>query len=403
MSSAVMSARRPTANARGAAVRHLDDHSALYAPWPSLPLATERSRRDIPDALVVPATRRAHAMGSLIDLAADLGSELVVLCSGQTSVDQVAERMHRQIGARGVVASVKGMPSPAGAATSGQEFSIANGGRRSDLSTKRNIGLQLARLRGWKKLVFVDDDISLKSMDVPRLVRQLDRYPIVGMRCAEFPDNSVLCHARRLAKLRQSVFVTGAVLGVNCEAPLGFFPDVYNEDWFFFGEAAAARRLPKPLHARQARYDPYATPDRARHEEFGDLLAEGLYALVESSGLASFEEVAGHANATFWESFIEVRLDTIDTVHKRLTSFMGEPDHGADVMAAVAALEAARGAYDRPAAAITAATCVDFLEGWRDDTASWHSTPRRGTFRSTGEALTALGAQKVVPVRLLSS
>ena len=33
-------------------------------------------------------------------------------------------------------------------------------------------------------------------------------------------------------------------------------------------------------HAVQAEYDPFANPERARREEFGDLLAEGLYALI---------------------------------------------------------------------------------------------------------------------------
>ena len=105
----------------------------------------------------------------------------------------------------------------------------------------------------------------------------------------QHPDNSVVCHARRLAGMSQDVFVTGAVLGVHCNnLPLSFFPDIYNEDWFFFAEEAAPRRLPRVGRARQLEYDPFANPDRARREEFGDLLAEGLYALF---GEASPEHV----------------------------------------------------------------------------------------------------------------
>ena len=82
------------------------------------------------------------------------------------------------------------------------------------------------------------------------------------MTCRDFPDNSVFCHARRLARLPQDVFITGAVLGVNCsDLPLPFFPDIYNEDWFFFAEAAAYRRLTKVGEAQQAEYDPYAEAD----------------------------------------------------------------------------------------------------------------------------------------------
>ena len=121
----------------------------------------------------------------------------------------------------------------------------ANADRESDLSAKRNIGLLLARLHGWNKIVFVDDDVTLSRTDnVARLAGQLDRYQVAGMIVRDYPDNSVVCHARRDAGLPQDVFLTGAVLGVHCNnLPLSFFPDIYNEDWFFFAREAASREL----------------------------------------------------------------------------------------------------------------------------------------------------------------
>jgi len=41
---------------------------------------------------------------------------------------------------------------------------------------KRNIGPLLARLHGWRKIVFVDDDITLVAQDLVRLGHQLDRH-----------------------------------------------------------------------------------------------------------------------------------------------------------------------------------------------------------------------------------
>ena len=61
----------------------------------------------------------------------------------------------------------------------------------------------------------------------------------------QHPDNSVVCHARRLAGRFQDVFVSGAVLGVHCNSlPLSFFPDIYNEDWFFFAEGSGDPTAP---------------------------------------------------------------------------------------------------------------------------------------------------------------
>ncbi len=125
----------------------------------------------------------------------------------------------------------------------------------------------------------------------------------------------------------QDVFVSGAVLGVNCaDAPLSFFPDVYNEDWFFFGEAAAGHGLTKAGEARQAVYDPFRHEERAVNEEFGDLLAEGLYALIEGMGPGySFHDVTKYANAKYWRRFIDIRQEGLQEVRDGSTGSPGWP------------------------------------------------------------------------------
>lgn len=403
MNSAVMSPPAATTRPRRTEVRQLSSHGHLYDDPPfTLLSGSGRTRRDRPDAIVVPATRPASALELLIDIAANLRTELVVLCSGQAAVGQVAARMGRRVGARGIVARIDHGPEPFGAGllTSSERFSVANGGRCSDLSTKRNVGLRLARIRDWSKIVFVDDDMTLDAMDVMRIVRLLDRFPIAGMRSLHYPDNSVLCHARRLAKLSQDVFVSGAVLGVNCAGrDLGFFPEVYNEDWFFFGEAAAAHRLPKPGLARQAPYNPFGGVDRARHEEFGDLLAEGLYSLIQSSGQDSFEKVVERATKPYWKDFIEVRQEGVQEVRTQLERFVDTANCGADVEQALASLEESARRYEGSPSAIDPDDCVAFLEAWRKDTADWRNgLPESSPRASTGEALTQLGIDHWVAV-----
>ena len=64
-------------------------------------------------------------------------------------------------------------------------------------------------------------------------------------------------------------------------------------------EEAAARKLPRVGHAKQAEYDPFANPDRARREEFGDLLAEGLYALMGGEDPSvPFERATSRSNGS---------------------------------------------------------------------------------------------------------
>ncbi|MEO3856946.1 hypothetical protein [Acrocarpospora sp. B8E8] len=70
--------------------------------------------------------------------------------------------------------------------------------RFTDLSAKRNLGLVLARMMDWQRIVFLDDDIEVGAPhEVSRAASLLDIYDVVGMRIGGYPDNSVVCHAYR--------------------------------------------------------------------------------------------------------------------------------------------------------------------------------------------------------------
>jgi hypothetical protein len=337
----------------------------------------------------VPATRPPSSLRGIIEVAASLETEIVVLGSRQAQVEQVANRIGRVPGARGLVVHVPEgyrLPLP-GLRTSHRTFVAISGGRISDLSVKRNLGLLLARLRGWQKIVFVDDDITVSSEALARVAAQLDRRRIAGMRCPSFADNSVFCHARRLAGLPQDVFLTGAVLGVNCtDLPLSYFPDIYNEDWFFFADAAAHHQLAVVGHARQAVYQPFAETARAGHEEFGDVLAEGLYTLlddlmpVDMTQPGRFARWLGvAATERHWTSFIDDRREELARTSKLLAEF-DDPNHRTDVADALKSLAAADERYTDAFHPITPARCAEFVDAWVDDLDTWNALyPRANT------------------------
>jgi hypothetical protein len=349
-------------------------HAHLSLDVSRSPAPSARSTRARLDAIIVPASRPASFLQPAIDLAAYLGVFLVVLCSKQTRVEHVAKRVAKTPGARSLIVPIPngwkhpGFPTR----TSADEFQEANADRESDLSTKRNLGLALARLHGWNKVAFVDDDITLSRTDnIARLAGQLDDHQVAGMLVPRHPDNSVVCHARRLAGFAQDVFLTGAVLGVHCNSlPLSFFPDIYNEDWFFFAREAAARKLPRVGLARQPEYDPFATPDRARREEFGDLLAEGLYALFgeDDSSVAFDQQLRGATNA-YWLRFIDARREVITETKTTLSHFTDRGKGDGFVTSAHDSLAAAESQLDT----ITPDLCVNFLNAWRDDLDDWQA------------------------------
>ena len=363
-----------------------------------MPAPSVRSRSGHLDAIIVPASRPASFLQPAMDLAAMLDVLLVVLCSKQTQVEQVAQRVAKTPRARCLI-----VPIPQGwnhaifpVQTSHWQFKAAQRGRITDLSLKRNLGLLLARLHGWHKVAFVDDDITLtRTENFARLAGQLETHQAAGMVLHEFPDNSVVCHARRLAGSSQDVFVTGAVLGVRCDdLPLSYFPDIYNEDWFYFAKEAAARSLPRVGQAEQAPYDPFAHPERAAWEEFGDVLAEGLFSLFGEGDpdLPLAEHLSG-ATRRYWERFIQVRHDVLMDTRTALVQELADRDPGGRrITSALASLEAAEDVLTH---GITADRCVDFLDAWQQDLHDWQSRSHLvRNVGSTREAMDYLGLKE---------
>jgi hypothetical protein len=242
-----------------------------------------------------------------------------------------------------------------------EELFAANLGWTWDLSMKRNMGLLLARLLGWTKLMFLDDDIyDVATDDVAALAAALEDHGVSALIPMNFPDNSVACHAHRLGGGKQGVFASASGIGVRCDRDdLAFFPNIYNEDWFFFADEAANHRIAKAGESHQIKYDPFDDPHRAVLEEFGDLLAEGLYARLD------INESIWDVDATYWRDFITRRME----FHQRVTEALGQV--GAPYRdEAVRAAGSIRAAQDQ-LSKITPQLCQKFVRLWQEDLRRW--------------------------------
>jgi len=352
---------------RGPQIRQHATHEQLIGHAKPVPAAADES--PVLDAIVVPASRPAPNLDHAITLARAAKSHLVVLCSHDTRPAEV----HALLDARSFSAATV-IEMPAGYTHEFFEFETANWMREklpsvcavrdSNLSVKRNVGLVLARMLGWKRIFFMDDDIrdldaAVLSSTVSLLVGD-DHYHSAGMSADEFPDNSVVCHARRAIGEFQGVFVSGSALAVDCTVSLSFFPDIYNEDWLFFYRDAVEGRLGHSGHfATQLKYYPFADPQRAAGQEFGDVIAEGLYALLEE-GLG-----AEQATEERWAEFLDDRKRILEEILDR--SDMAPGDIQADMKRAVQAALKCLGE-------IQPDMCVDYVQRWRRDIELWERT-----------------------------
>jgi hypothetical protein len=244
-----------------------------------------------------------------------------------------------------------------------KELSAASPGWDRDLSMKRNIGLVLARLLGWTRLMFLDDDIyGVDQHHIAALATALEGHSVSALIPKWYPDNSVVCHAHRLSGGQQDVFASASGMGVRCDRDdLAFFPNLYNEDWFFFADEAANHRIARVGESRQREYNPYEDSYRAAREEFGDLLAEGLYARLD------INEGIWDVKTAYWRDFIERRRE----FHRRVIEALDLVDGGCGSEAARAG-ESVRAAQDQ-LAKITPELCQKFMRLWRDDLKRWRN------------------------------
>jgi hypothetical protein len=249
---------------------------------PLLPTEPDPGGLATVDAIIVPIAHRTAALGTAIGLASGLGCPLVALCSQWASAEEAAP-LARDKGVELVAIDIGGVPNDLlpDFATSrllaGTKFASTR-----DTSAKRNLGMLLAHLIGWQRIVFLDDDVTVPDPDdLRRAARLLDHYSIVGLSIGSFPDNSVVCHAHRETGGDQGTFIGGGALAVDATSVSSFFPDVYNEDWFFLLDGDRLRPSAITGSVTQKPYDPYANVARARSEEFGDCLAEGVFWLLD--------------------------------------------------------------------------------------------------------------------------
>ena len=322
-------------------------------------------------AIVVPTNRSVDSLTACMKLARETGIPLVVVCSKLIRQDQVV-KMAIEDGVKAYVLDwppYRVNPNPLGikfATSSDLEIAVASSVMTRDLSMKRNLGLVLARMLGWKHLMFLDDDIyGVTREDVQALAAGLSNHSVSVLIPDKFEDNSVVCHANRLGGGQQDTFAGAGAMGVQCDRDdLAFFPNIYNDDWFFFSEEAASRKIIKVGGSMQMEYDPYGDPDRAVKEEFGDLLAEGLYARLDH------EQGLHGADTAYWGAFIKNRSMFHAFVAESLRRHRErgkDTKIGRDVCGAEVSIRAARNQLDR----ISPDLCNKFISLWQHDLVEW--------------------------------
>ncbi|GGQ25985.1 hypothetical protein BKA00_002394 [Actinomadura coerulea] len=303
------------------------------------------------DAIVVP-TIAPQRVGSAIALAEALKCTIVLLCSTSSQVRDIGKSYD-------LPSNALCLEAPPGYGHPLLDFEQRAMEKHTDIAMKRNIGLLLARLCGWRTILFLDDDIrGMKPSLILRAAALTEQYRVVGFQIPDFPDNSVVCHANRVSGGAQSTFVGGNAILVDTSRADTYFPAIYNEDWLFLYDAVADRSVGVAGRLRQLAYDPFAR--NAAPEEFGELVAEGLVRALHFGSDVS--------TLSFWADAIKKRSRFIDEVADRLHgSARAKDERIPDRDRILLRLDEAK----KRLLEISPVTCLSFYRTWRKNVDIW--------------------------------
>jgi hypothetical protein len=319
------------------------------------------------DAVVVPTHRLASSLAFSVALAKDLGCPILALCSGESRAGLVAAQFGSALGTAVTVSSTPNHPL-LGLQTQRPRSFLAQ--PYVDTGNKRNVALLVARMLRWRRVLFLDDDISgLEAAQVSAAASVVAPGGIraVGWRYVDFPDNSVACHALRGSGQRQDVFIGAGALLVDVSGEVPFFPSVYNEDWLFWHDYAVRRGIADAGIVRQLSFNPFADEHRARQEEFGDVLAEGLYALIHDR-----RSVLVGCLPQYWDGVIADRKAMLHGVEERLSNrsrYHRRTWDGYEIAQVLASVRASRESLEL----FTAQDLAEFVGAWRYDLYCWNA------------------------------
>lgn len=332
---------------------HIESHATLL----QQPAGAEAVPRPL-DAIIVPTIRPA-SLGPATMLASEIGCALVVLCSTPGQAGQALAACEAAGGETLVTYLPRSIDDDLlSFLTSAHPETDIEPSCHVDIARKRNAGLLLARLCGWRTIMYLDDDIRDLTASAVSGAAALTRcFQAVGFGINYYPDNSVVCHAHRLAGSPQDTFPGGSALVVDVTQSDTLFPPLYNEDWLFLFDAVQRRSVAVAGMLSQLEYQPFAQSRRAASEEFGDVIAEGLYRLIHEGADVT------DATYSYWQTALERRSRLIDDVAARLLRGEDAPLIGSALMS----LAAAR----KRLTAMSALACVSFIRAWRADLDAW--------------------------------
>lgn len=190
-----------------------------------------------------------------------------------------------------------------------------------DLPIKRNFAIWHAKDVGHQTILLLDDDIRFKDnfLTFRKMLHAVHQTAITGAYSIGEFDTSLTGSIAMQYGITRPVFFSGNCLGINLLKFKPFFPNIYNEDWLSI--------LPAILRKEAALVGPViqlprrvtCVKDTAKHQEFGEIIADELYSRLEKAHKDNcFTDFLNlFLNTEHWENVLGDRVRWLSLLRER--------------------------------------------------------------------------------------
>lgn len=260
----------------------------------------EENSVQLPDAIYIPFLNRHHNLNELLSSLSWFEGEIMILVSNQSDATKIDTTNNCKISFVNchkyeVTQMIKNLKTF-------QSINLHQDTSEWDLPVKRNFALLHAVQNGFKNILLIDDDIDgISKMIFNKGIAALNVNNISGCLVEGFADTSVIGHIEQKYGEQYFPFLSGSFLFINPITCKSFFPLIYNEDWLFMIPSIIQNKVTAVGMISQKNYDPFNDMGRIKLQEFGELIAEGLFELISQS---NFER---RYDKQFWEEYLNYR------------------------------------------------------------------------------------------------
>lgn len=182
-----------------------------------------------------------------------------------------------------------------------------------DLPIKRNYAILYSREQKINNILLLDDDIRNLTPDILKNgCNLLKNNSVSGCFVDNEIDTSILGHLQKRAGETFYPFLSGSFLFIKPLSVKSFFPNIYNEDWLFMMPYIFDNSICSFGNVSQRDNDSLGDINRVKLQEFGDIIAEGLYTLIHLG------EYSQRFETSYWNEVIKERRYIFDALLKTL-------------------------------------------------------------------------------------